>query len=209
MLRSSAIQKLLQVRRFAPLLIVALLCAGCRGPAAPQPGLAPTPTSSAPPLLVADFDTCKGINNLGGEMGAAYNPPDKLVESYPPVANRGCVASLEYKITGWSAFWLKLQGADLRPYGRLVFDVQADPQAGMPRQIKLELKRAGELSIKYLSGIGPEWQTVSARLADFGFAGYGKPVSSWQDMEELVFTVESNQAGGQGLIRLDNIRFEP
>jgi hypothetical protein len=81
--------------------------------------------------VATDFDTCTGTNNLGGAMGAAYNPPDSLKESYPQEPNRGCVARLEYKIAEWSAYWLKLQGADLNAYSRLTFDVRADPQPGI------------------------------------------------------------------------------
>jgi hypothetical protein len=86
--------------------------------------------------VVADFDACAGANNLGGSMGAAYNSPDSLKESYQVEANRGCVARLQYQITNWAGFWMKLQGADLRPYSRLVFDVRADPQPGIPGQMK-------------------------------------------------------------------------
>ncbi len=140
-------------------------------------------------------------------MGAAYTSPDSLKESYPQEASRGCIARLEYKISGWSAFWVKLQGADLRPYAKLVFDVRADPQPGLPKQIKLEVKRPGEVSIKYVSGIGADWKTVSVKLADFGSAGYGKPVSSWAGIEELVVTFESAKSGPQGVVFLDNLTF--
>jgi hypothetical protein len=157
--------------------------------------------------VVADFDACAGANNLGGPMGAAYNSPDSLKESYQAEANRGCVARLQYQITGWAGFWMKLQGADLTRYSRLVFDVRADPQPGIPGQMKLELKRAGEVSIEYVSGIGADWKTISVRLSDFGYAGYGKPVSSWQGIEELVVVFEAARSGRSGVVYLDNILF--
>ena len=75
--------------------------------------------------------------------------------------------------------------------------------------MKLELKRARELSIKNVSGIGAGWKTISVKLADFGSAGYGAPVSSWQAMEELVFTFETNKSGREGVVYLDHIVFEP
>ena len=53
-----------------------------------------------------------------------------------------------------------------------------------------------------------DWKTVSVKLADFGPAGYDAPVSSWQGMEELVFTFEAAKSGRQGVLYLDNIRFE-
>ena len=63
-------------------LIVGSLVAGCGG----------TPKVDTPSLVVADFASCTGINNLGGQMGAAYNAPDKLVEGYVEEAEHGCVA---------------------------------------------------------------------------------------------------------------------
>ncbi len=178
-------------------------------PASPASGPSTAPAPGSSRLLVDDFDNCTGTNALGGAMGAAYNPPDSLKESYPQEGERGCVARLEYKISGWAAFWLKLNGADLREYRQLKVDVRADPQPGVPAQMKVELKRQGEVSIKYVSGIGTDWKTLSVRLADFGYAGYGAPVSSWQGMEELVFTFEASKSGRQGVVYLDNIAFEP
>jgi len=166
------------------------------------------PAPNMPSLLVADFDNCAGTNNLGGPMGAAFDAPDSLSESYAEEPNRGCVARLEYRIAGWGAFWMKLQAADLRPYGRLVFDVRADAERGIPGQMKLELKRAGEVSIKYVSAIRADWQTITVKVADFVSAGYGVPLSSWQGMEELVFTFEANKSGRQGVVYLDHIVFE-
>ena len=146
------------------LLAIAALLAGCggRSPSASGPTAGSAPP--VPPLVVADFDNCANSNNLGGAMGAAYDPPDSLQESYPQEPNRGCVAKLEYRIAGWAGFWMKLQGADLSPFTTLVFDVRADPQPGIPGQIKLELKRPGEVSIKRVSGIGAEWRTIHVEL---------------------------------------------
>lgn len=220
MLRKTTLRKASPYVLLVLLLMVGSLAASCarREPPAPTPPPTSTPeaapapppvlTSNAPPLVAANFDTCTGTNNLGGPVGAAYNPPDSLKESYVDEANRGCVARLEYTITGWSAFWMKLQSADLTPYSKLVFDVRADPQPGIPRQMKLELKRAGEVSIKYVAGIGADWKTISVRLADFGSAGYGATVSSWQGMEELTFTFEANQSGREAVVYLDHIVFE-
>jgi hypothetical protein len=145
-------------------------------------------------------------------MGAAYNPPgDSLVETYVQEAGRGCVARLEYQIQTWGAFWLKLQGIDLTPYSQLVFDVRADPAVGIPGQMKVELKRAGnkEVSIVYVSGITADWQTMSVKLADLGPTGYTTPVSSFAGMEELVFVFEASKSGAQGIVYLDNIIFRP
>jgi hypothetical protein len=221
MMRKTILLRTLILSLLVVLLIVGLTAAGCGGRVSPTPAppptspseAAPVPTSvspsSAPPLVVASFDNCTGTNDLGGAMGAAYNSPDSLKESYPQEPDRGCVARLEFKIAEWSAFWMKLQGADLSGYSRLVFDVKADPQPGIPRQMKLELKRGGEVSILYVSVIGADWKTVSVNLADFEPAGYGAPFSSWRGVEELVFTFEAAKSGPQGVMFLDNLTFVP
>lgn len=216
MFNNTLIRRASHFTLFVILLALGPLLAGCAARATPTAIPTPEPASkaasapaaeSASPLVVADFDNCTNTNNLGGAMGAAYNPPDSLKESYPQEPERGCVARLEYHISGWSGFWLKLQGADLRPYSKLVFDIRADPQPGIPRQAKLELKRPGEVSILHISDIGTGWKTISAELSSFGYAGYGKPVSSWQDMEELVVTFESAKSGPQGVVFIDDVTF--
>jgi len=197
--------------KFSWLMIFALILASC----ASRPPLSmftPTPTSTTPALLpefvIADFDNCSGATKQEGGMGAAYDPAsgDKLVESYVQEAGRGCIARLEYDVVGWSAFWIQLQGADFSSYSQLVFDIKADPQEKVPGRVKIELKRADgqEVSILYISGITTDWQTMSVNLRDFG-PSYANPLSSFTDMEELVFTFEASQSGKAGVIYLDNI----
>jgi len=185
-----------------------------RGEGAPTPAAEciPTPPPVLPPSpIVADFDSCTGVNRLGGLMGAAYNALDSLEETYVREPERGCVARLEYQIEEWSAFWIKLQGVDLSLYSQLVFDIRADPEAGVPGQIKVELKRANnrEVSIIYISDITAEWQTVTVNLRDFGPTGYTAQLSSLTAMEEVVFTFEAKQSGATGVVYLDNVGFKP
>ena len=166
--------------------------------------------SDAPPLEVADFDRCQPTNNLGGEMGIAYNAPDSLIVSYVEEAGRGCVARLDFDIADWSAFWLKLEDADLRPYQALSFDVRADPQPGFTGQMKVELKRreGTEIVILYVADIGPDWKTVRANLNDFRPTGTNPPLATRQGVEELVFVFEAAKAGGKGVVYVDNIAFQ-
>jgi hypothetical protein len=186
-----------KLRWTAVVLIVGSLVTGCGG----------TPEVDTPSLVIADFDSCTGISNLGGQMGAAYKAPDKLVESYMEEAGHGCAVRLDYEIREWSAFWIKLRDANLTPYSRLVFDVKADRQPGIPERMKVELKRANgaEVSITYISGIEDAWKSISLSLTDFGPTGYTAPLSSFSGMEELVFTFENSESGSQGVVYLDNI----
>lgn len=174
-----------------------------------MPTLTSTPIPTPISRLVADFNSCTGTNNLGGAMGAAYNAPDSLSETYVDEAERGCVARLEYHVQEWSAFWMKLQGVDLTPYSQLVLDVKADPAVGIPGQMKVELKRAGnqEVSIVYVSGITVDWHTMSVDLADLGPTGYTAPLSSFAGMEELVFVFEASKSGAHGVVYLDDLFF--
>ena len=166
--------------------------------------------ANTPPLLVADFDGCQRTNNLGGEMGTAYDPPDSLIESYVEEGGRGCVARLEFDISNWSAFWLKLQGADLRPYQALRFDVRADPQPGFTGQMKLELKRGQgtEIVVIYVADIGTDWKTVRLDLDDFRPTGTNPSLTTREGVEDMVFVFESAKSGRQGVVYLDNVAFE-
>lgn len=143
-------------------------------------------------------------------MGAAYNPPDSLIETYPRSAAGDCMVRLEYQIQNWAAFWIKLQGVNLTPYSRLTFDIKADPQPEIPGQMKIELKRADatEISVAYVRDITIDWRSMSVPLSDFEPTGYTAPLSSFTQMEELVFTFES-KFGSAGVVYLDNIAFRP
>ena len=194
------------------LMIIAVMTTSCASPTPPST-FTPPPASPEPALLpefvIVNFDSCDGVTEQEGAMGAAYDPTagDKLVESYIQEAGRGCIARLEFDIAGWSAFWIKLQGADFSPYSHLVFDIKADPQEKIPGRVKIELKRADgqEVSILYISGITTDWQTMSVNLKDFGPTGYTSVLSSFTDMEELAFTFEASRSGKAGVIYLDNI----
>lgn len=184
-----------------PWLIALLACSSC---------VSATWIHNTPPLAVADFDGCQSVNNLGGEIGAAYNRPDSLIESYAQEPGRGCVARLEFDVDEWSAFWLSLEDADLRPYQTLSFDVRADPQPGFTGQMKVELKRreGTEIVILYVADIGPDWKTVRVNLDDFRATGTNPPLASRKGVEELVFVFEAAKAGGKGVVYLDNIMLE-
>jgi hypothetical protein len=156
-----------------------------------------------PPPVIANFDQCKGVTNRGGQMGTAYDPKsdDTSVVSYVPEEGRGCIARLEYDVALWSGFWIRLGDADLNPYSQLVFDVKADP-GNVPDRMKIELKRAGlqEVSTLYASGVTTDWQTMRVNLGDFEGS-----LSSFTDMEELVFVFDASGSRNTGVIYLDNI----
>ncbi len=169
-------------------------------------------------MVVADFDSCGGINNLGGQMGAAYQPPhNQLTENYIVKPDRGCVAKLTYQVRDWGAFWMKLPTPDLSAFreqnGMLTFDIRANEP--IPDGMQIELKRlclpnegCGEMSVYYMTGITSEWQTHRVPLEGFGSIGWAPPLSTWDGVEELVFTFAFPNAGNNGSIYLDNVTFE-
>jgi hypothetical protein len=159
----------------------------------------PTIRKAGARLVVADFDNCTSTNNLGGAMGAAYNLPDYLDEGFVPEAGRGCVAVMEYHISDWAAFWMKLLAADLSLYSELCFDIRSG-LLGAPSEIKVELKRPGEIAIASVPNINTSWQTVCQPLS-----GFTPSLSSLRNMEELVFTFELGNAGSRGILYLDNV----
>lgn len=190
----------------------------------PAPSQTPTetvtPSPTPVPLIAADFDRCDNINNLGGEMGAAFVSPDFLEEKYLPNAGNGCAANLEYRIEQWSAFWLKLNRADLTDYRSLVFDIKADPGGEFPMSFKIEIKRncitqanvttCEQVSINRVWVEDNTWQTLKVDLAEF--ADTGDPnleaLSAWTEIDELTFVFERSYSGPSGKVILDNILFE-
>ncbi|MBN1992146.1 MAG: carboxypeptidase regulatory-like domain-containing protein [Anaerolineae bacterium] len=174
----------------------------------------PTPTlPPMPPLVVADFDSCAGVSNLQGLMGAAYNKEagDFLLESYTPEQGAGCVVRLEYQIKNWSGFWLKLEEIDLTLYRYLTFNIRADGPH-IPGEMKIELKRActqthdqttcAETAKYFANSITDSWQPIPINLSEFT-----PPLSSFTEMGELVFVFDANLSGTEGVVYLDNIVF--
>lgn len=153
------------------------------------------PEQPLPLPVIATFDAC----NDEGRMRPVTPPDSSLAVSYLPETGRGCVASLEYDVAEWGAFLFELRGADLTLYDELVFDVRADDPAGIPGQIKVELKRESneEVSILYVFDITTDWQTKRLRLGDFEGS-----LTSWTSMEELLFTFGPDESGSMDL---DNV----
>lgn len=191
----------MKLTRVLPVLLMSFLAAGC---ARSSPQAAPGPT--AEPLVIADFDTCTPTNNLHGAMGAAYDAPDVLVETYVQELDRGCVARLEWKVSGWSGFWLKIQGADFSKHRLLAFDIRADEEKGIPGQIKVELKGDNQrVGVAYVKGLGSDWKTISVPLDAFVNPGYGKRLGRLTNLQELVFVVERDKSGAEGVLFLDQV----
>jgi hypothetical protein len=183
------------------LLASQLAAAGCGGVGPPKTA-EPTPE----PIVINDFDTCGPINNLGGGGGAAFNEPDRLVETFPQEPNRGCVVRLEWTVTGWAGYWQQLMNADFSKHRSLTFDIRADEDKGIPGQIKVELKGDNQrVGVAYVKGVDHDWKTISIPLDSFVNPGYGKPLGRLIDLQELVFVVERDKSGAEGVLFLDQV----
>ncbi len=187
---------------FLIVLVASLLAAAGCGGVGPPKAAEPTPE----PIVINDFDACGPINNLGGSSGAAFNEPDRLVETYPQEPNRGCVARLEWTVVGWAGYWTQLMNADFSRHHSLTFDVRADAEKGIPGQVKVEIKGDNErVGVAYVNGIDQTWKTISVPLDAFVNPGYGKQLGQLSDLQELVFVVERDKSGAEGVLFLDQV----
>ena len=165
-----------------------------------------TPTSTPiPPLVVANFD------DLNFEKGVVSDS-NCMIETRTEEPGQGRVARLSYILKDSQIYWIKLEGANANPYNWLTFEIRTDRSPELPQDILIELKRANnsEVGTAYISqaaafpGISEEWQTVSIALEQFTSNG---TLSSQTQLSELIFKVEAEASGRQGVIYLDNIRF--
>jgi len=164
----------------------------------------PSPKPTSVSLTIADFNTCHATSTLGGAMGAAYEQPNRLTETYVPEPRRGCVVRLDYHMAenGWTAFWIKLsgKGQDLSRYRTLGFWARSEPGAPAPAMVKIELKRADnqEVAAQYLPlRLTPEDGWFNVALDKFR-------LSARTQMSELVFTFEAAGVGTTGVLVLDS-----
>lgn len=171
--------------------------AGCSG----------TPQTS---MMVADFDACTGINNLGGEMSTAYNAPDSIMAEYLETSPGDCILQLTYEIDGWAAYWLILDEADFSSYHHLTFDIRSESEQ---LAFKIEMKNYAasgqQIEIIYVDEITPVWQTVEVHLSDFEPANGSNNEIPRNQIHELVFVFEPAHSKNKGTVYLDNIMLTP
>jgi hypothetical protein len=53
-----------------------------------------------------------------------------------------------------------------------------------------------------------DWQTVRVNLSDFGPTDYTAPLSSFADMEDLLFTFDVGRSGKTGAVYLDHVALQ-
>jgi hypothetical protein len=164
-------------------------------------------------LGVADFDNGAKPNDIGGDFGAWDKDPNDDTQGCreaffsPGADGKGKCIKLTFDVDSpnpaYNGFWMKLVDRDLRPYGKLVFYVKGDKEAGFTSKMKVELKNGSEVSPYYIDGITDAWQKIELPLKSF------KRISDWSKMKELVLVFEDSQATVKsGVIYFDNVSFE-
>lgn len=165
-------------------------------------------------LLIADFDSGKKPNNLGGDFGRwVINPKDKTqtcVESLTKEIRHG-VSGYSLKVVydvdspheAYNGIWLKLNSADFSSYTKLIFWVKGDIYRGYTKVFKVELKnKMGDVGSYYVSTVCDDWTKVEIPLKGFNLKDYS-------NMEELVFVFEDKKVTEkEGILYIDDIYLE-
>ena len=193
--------------RLGPL---AALLAGFAVTAAASAAAPPAPVE----LLVADFDSGRKPNNIGGDFGAWIRDPDDpmqgALESFDSANAHGgkghalrLIYSLASQRPAYGGLWMRLQGLDAAQFDTLAFRVKGDDRLGFTTVFKVELKdNADRTSHFYARGVTGDWQDMVIPLKDF--AGTANAAR----LKEFVIVVEDRTASArQGVLYLDDVRF--
>jgi len=165
-------------------------------------------------LLVADFDSGKKPNNLGGDFGSWNRDPKDFTQ--------GCmdsfVSTIKHGETGYSlqlmydvlsdnpaynGFWMKLQGIDISDYKKLSFWVKGDELRGFTKVFKVELKNTkGHIGKYYVTEVTSNWKEIIIPLEKFS------GLDDLTSMNEFVIVFEDRIATKkEGAIYIDDITF--
>lgn len=174
-------------------------------------GTAPAPVAE---LMVADFNSGRKPNNVGGDFGAwIKDPGDPMqgaIETFDrsnAYGGKGNALRLIYSVASakpaYGGLWMRLENLDAARFGSLAFRVKGDPGMGFTRVFKVELKDAVDrTSHAYVRSVTDQWQDMRIPLRDF--QGMANPAR----LKELVVVFEDVTATAkQGVIYLDDIRF--
>ena len=190
----------------ASLILVAL--------AVSAPALAGGKTTATAELVVADFDSGRKPNNVGGDFGAwIKDPADPMqgaIESFDRAKRFGSkgyslrlIYSVESGEPAYGGIWMRLQQLDARKFDSLAFRVRGDPGMGYTNQFKVELKdEIDQVSHHQVQAITDQWQDVVLPLKEFeGTTNFGR-------LKEFVIVIEDVSASAKrGVLYFDDVRF--
>jgi hypothetical protein len=177
-----------------------------------------TVAAAGEPATIADFDSTSPTNNLGGASGTfSGEKPDNSCKIEKTTGEKHGVdgASLQVNFNvgeegSYNGFWLKLgpEGAvfDASKFKKLTFWIKGSAAAGIPSEIKCELKSGPDKSgVVYVGDITSEWQKKEFNLAEF--SDQGIDLSHLIDLF-IVFEQRKALPATKGAIYVDDFRFE-
>lgn len=175
------------------------------------PGQAP---AALPELLVANFDSGRKPNNLGGDFGAWIKDPNDpsqgAVEAFDgdnAHGGKGNALRLIYSVqssrSAYGGLWMRLQNLDATRFDTVSFRIRGDARLGFTKVLKVELKdSADQASHVYVRTVTDRWQDLAIPLKDF--QGQANPAR----LKEFVIVIEDSSATArQGVLYFDDIRF--
>lgn len=165
-------------------------------------------------LIVADFDSGKKPNNIGGNFGAwDKDPKDSsqgCTDSFDSVNRygpKGFAIKLDYDVdsrnSAYNGFWMLLDGLDVSEYDNVTFWVKGDRNSGYTTVFKVELKNTkNETGAYYVANITDSWQKMVVPLKKM------KGITNFSNLTEFVIVFEDKIASEKdGIIYIDDIGF--
>jgi len=170
------------------------------------------PTAKNGTLLIADFNSGKKPNKLGGDFGSWDRDPN----DYTQTATDGFISAIKHGEEGFSlqiyydvnspnpafnGFWMKLNNLNASNYTTLNLWIKGDKLRGFTRIIKTELKNSkGEIGTFYIDNISDKWQEIIIPLKSF------KGLNDLTSLSEFTIVFEDTSATKkEGAIYIDDI----
>jgi hypothetical protein len=183
------------------------------GSAAESPAMDKIP-AAASELIVADFNSGRKPNNIGGDFGAWIKDPNDPMQGCIVAfdgtngyGGKGNALRLIYSVDSdkpaFGGLWMRLQNLNAGKFDNLALRVRGDAGMGFTTVVKVELKEAmDQASHVYVRGVSDQWQDVVLPLSQF--QGMANPAL----LKEFVIVFEDRTATAKrGMIYLDDIRF--
>jgi outer membrane protein OmpA-like peptidoglycan-associated protein len=164
-------------------------------------------------LMIANFDSKKEINQLGGAMGAWLGfPNDDSQGCWADFTERvrwgdkGASLLLRYDVESsnpaFNGYWMKLQNADARPYTMLVVFIKGDPDLGFPTEFNIELKNAKEVGRYMIKGVNSRWQKFEIPFSAM------RGITDFSALNEFVIVFAQDSTDNKkGAIYIDDLCF--
>lgn len=190
------------MRSFCPAIRrLAIVALGLTWPGAVAVAAKPPPTDN----IIADFNSGRKPNNLGGDFGCWISDPADSAQGCIEAFDRGAlrvIYSVDSDKPAFGGIWMRLQNLDATQYDRLVLRVRGDAGMGFTATFKVELKDAmDQSSSTYVRGITDQWQDISIPLGDF------QGMANRKKLKEFVIVIEDRTATAKrGMFYIDEIR---